>query len=233
MTEKTERYLCMHFLRTLMQLKLLNDIVGNIIGKQASEIVELLVGKKNMNEFIIAKKLKLTINQTRNILYKLADVNLVSFTRKKDKKKGWYTYFWTLEIEKALELLDSNISAELENLKNQLKSRETKRFYVCNTCKVELSEETALLHNFTCQECGSVYDLQTDKKIVNDLHSRIAKYDVILKSIREELDKITVKETKKKERVERKELKAVKAKKAKKKVIAKKVKKVKKAKKKR
>jgi transcription factor E len=81
-----------------MQTKLLSEVVNEIAGKQASDILNLLIGKKDVNEFLIAKKLKLTINQVRNILYKLSNFNLVTFTRKKDKKKGWYTYFWGIHI---------------------------------------------------------------------------------------------------------------------------------------
>ncbi len=187
-----------------MQIKLLNEILSNVVGKQAGEIVNLLVGRKNVNEFIIAKKLKLTINQVRNILYKLSDAGLISFTRKKDKRKGWYTYFWTLNVEKSLELLGSNIKKELENLRNQLKNRESKRFYFCATCKTEVNEETAMLHNFTCDECGEVYQLQTDKKIINDLALKVKKLESSLAIINEELAKITVIESKKRQKLEKK-----------------------------
>jgi len=189
-----------------MQIKLLNDILSNVVGRQASEIVDLLAGKKNVNEFILAKKLKLTINQVRNILYKLSHAGLVSFTRKKDKRKGWYTYFWTLNIGKSLELLESNIKKELESLKNQLKNRESRRFYFCNTCKTEVNEETALLHNFTCSECGEVYELQTDKKILNDLMLKIKKLESGIMIIEEELSKVRVKETKKQVNLDKKEI---------------------------
>ena len=54
-----------------MQIKFLKSIVEHLINKQAIPIVDLLAGKKDVNEFLIAKKLGLTINQTRNILYKL------------------------------------------------------------------------------------------------------------------------------------------------------------------
>jgi len=85
-----------------MQIKLLKDIVSSIVGQSSSKIVDLLYDKKNVNEFLIAKKLGLTINQTRNVLYRLADEGLVSFIRKKDNKKGgWYTYFWTLNSGKS------------------------------------------------------------------------------------------------------------------------------------
>ena len=190
-----------------MQIKLLNEILSNVIGKQASEIVNLLVGKKNVNEFIIAKKLKLTINQVRNILYKLSDAGLVSFTRKKDRRKGWYTYFWTLNVEKSLELLESNVRKELEVLRNQLKNRESRRFYVCNSCKIEVNEETALMHNFTCSECGEVYELQTDKKIVNDLGAKIRKLESTIAVIVQELNSIHEKEKKRQEKAMKKEKK--------------------------
>ena len=54
-----------------MQIKFLKSIVENLINKQSAEIIDLLAGKKDVNEFAMAKKLNLTINQTRNILYKL------------------------------------------------------------------------------------------------------------------------------------------------------------------
>ncbi len=51
--------------------KILKNVVTLIVGKQAEDIVDLLDTKKHVNEFVIAKKLNLTINQTRNILYKI------------------------------------------------------------------------------------------------------------------------------------------------------------------
>ena len=128
-----------------MQIKFLKSIVEHLTNKPASDIVDLLAGKKDVNEFLIAKKLNLTINQTRNILYRLSDFGLVSFIRKKDKRKGWYIYFWTLNIYESLSLLSQKMRQELDNLKNQLKGRKEKRYYSCNTCTIEVSEDVALL----------------------------------------------------------------------------------------
>ena len=66
---------------------LLKEVVVIIVGKQAEPIADLLHSNKHVNEFLIAKKLNLTINQARNILYKIADYGLVSSIRKKYKKK--------------------------------------------------------------------------------------------------------------------------------------------------
>ena len=136
-----------------MQIKFLKSIVENLINKQSAEIIDLLAGKKDVNEFAMAKKLNLTINQTRNILYKLSDYGLVSFTRKKDKRKGWYIYFWTLDAYESLKLLEENLRKKLEKFEEQSKNRKENRYYVCNTCSIEVNEETALANNFICTEC--------------------------------------------------------------------------------
>ena len=139
-----------------------------IIGKQAETIVDFLDGNKYLNEFLIAKKLDLTINQTRNILYKLSDQGIVSSIRKKDKRKGWYTYFWKMEVIKALEFLKMNIQKKTEQIKNQIENRELKRFYVCERCNIEFNEENALLYEFTCNECGSIFVLKDNTKVLKE-----------------------------------------------------------------
>src|SRR3989338_5700405 len=112
-----------------MQIDLLKEIVSSVVGQTGNSIVDLLYGKKNVNEFIIAKKLNVTINQARNVLYKLADEGLVSFVRKKDRKKGgWYTYFWTLNTGKGLYKFKNILEKEIENLQNQHNTKKTKRF---------------------------------------------------------------------------------------------------------
>ena len=194
-----------------MQINLLKNIVEDIAGKQAREIVDLLFEKRDINEFLMAKKLKLTINQTRNILYKLSDSGLVSFTRKKDKRKGWYIYFWTLNTEKSLELLEKKISAEIAQLDTQLKNRKTKRFYFCETCSVEVGEETALLHNFACLECGNVYKLAVQDKMIEELKNKIEKLKKNVDNIQEEKKKAEEeKERKRKQGRKKKENKKIK-----------------------
>jgi transcription factor E len=158
-----------------MQVKFLKSIVEHLTNKQSVTIVDLLVGKKDVNEFIIAKKLGLTINQTRNILYKLSDFGLVSFTRKKDKRKGWYIYFWTLNIANSLNLLEKKLTDELLQLEAQLRSRQEKRYYICKTCNIEVTEEASLLNDFTCSECEQVYTLSNNQEVINKLENEIAR----------------------------------------------------------
>jgi transcription factor E len=191
-----------------MQVKFLKSIVETLVGKQAVPIIDLLSDKENVNEFLIAKKLALTINQTRNILYKLFDYGLVSFIRKKDKKKGWYIYFWTLNIYQSLNLLEQTLKKELEQLESQLKNRKEKRYYTCNTCSIEVSEENALLNDFVCSECEEVYELSKNEDMVKDLEGKISKIrkeiDLVVSERMEEGGKLEKKKERKIKSAERK-----------------------------
>lgn len=190
----TRKLFIQDFLERSMQIKLLKDVVASIIGPNTSTIVDLLYGKKNVNEFLIAKKLNLTINQTRNILYKLADEGLVSFIRKKDSKKGgWYTYFWTLDTEKSLLNLKNALLKEMDNLKNQLNSKRAKRFYYCPNCHVEYTEENALIHNFVCPECGAVFEFKDNTLVIKQIEKDVLKVEENLNVVNKELDDISKK----------------------------------------
>ena len=196
-----------------MLKKFLKEVVVLIASKQAEEIVDLLDTKKHINEFTIAKKLDLTINQTRNILYKISDQGLVSFIRKKDKRKGWYTYFWKIEILKSLEFLKENILKKINQLEGQIKSRETKRFYVCERCHIELSEENALLYDFTCNECGALFVVKDNQKMLRELKKSLGALNKDLGFVQAEIDKEREKLDKEKIKEQKKIEKSIKKKK--------------------
>ena len=199
-----------------MLREFLKEVVSIVVGKQAEDIIDMLNGKKYVNEFLIAKKLGITINQTRNILYKISDQGLISSIRKKDKRKGWYTYFWRIEVMKSLEFLSNIIEKRIEQLKSQIKSRETKEFYVCEQCNIEVNAENALLHEFTCNECGEVYKLKDNTKILKELKKEVTRLEEKLKLVQEEVDK----EQSKMDKQRAKEIKQEVAEKAKKKAAA-------------
>ncbi|MFH1327176.1 MAG: hypothetical protein ABIH59_03560 [archaeon] len=190
-----------------MLRKFLKDVVVLVVGKQAEEIADLLNSNKHVNEFSIAKKLGITINQTRNILYKISDHGLVSSIRKKDKRKGWYTYFWKIEILKALEFLRGILLKKLEQISNQIKSRESKQFYVCELCNVEFNEESALIHDFTCQECGNVFVIKDNTSVLRELKKNFVKLQKELDIVDQEIEKERAKSDKKRVGEIKKELK--------------------------
>jgi transcription factor E len=181
-----------------MLLKFLEEVVAITVGKQAEMIADLLNTSKHVNEFILAKKMDITINQTRNILYKLSDFGLVSSIRKKDKRKGWYTYFWKIEILKSLEFLKSHILKRKEQIENQIKSRETKEFYVCERCNIEFNAENAMLNDFTFNECGEVFTLKDNTKVIREMKKVFNRLEKEVADIEIEIDKEKAKINKKK-----------------------------------
>jgi transcription initiation factor TFIIE subunit alpha len=175
--------------------KLLKEIIGTVSGSSAEKVVDLLFGKKNVNEFIIAKKLNITINQTRNILYKLGDEGLVSFIRKKDKKKGgWYTYFWTLNTERCLNRYKDTVQKDIESLQFQVTTLLSKTHFLCKNCNIEYNEENALIHDYTCPECGETLEIKNPSDTVNQINNQIRKKEELLIQISMELAVIEKKE---------------------------------------
>ena len=204
-----------------MQIDLLYDLVEEMAGEGTGRIVNILFKKKDVNEFLIAKKMELTINQVRNILYKLSADNLVSFVRKKDKRKGWYIYYWTLNTEKCLMKLGDSLQSKIDNFERTLNSRETKRFYVCTACDIEVGEEKALEHQFSCEECADIYQLSDNAKPIRDAKTWITKTKKNLQLMHNELSAVQKKlyiarkrasnKLKKEEKVKKDLMKAIRA----------------------
>ena len=134
----------------------IEDMIGEVGGSDAAGIYRLLKDKENLNEFIIAEKLKLTINQIRNIMYKFERYNLISSTRKKDRKKGWYIYFYTFNSKQAEEVVLHLKKERIRILEKQLEREEAHEFYSCPNKCVRLTLENAMEHNFICFECGKL-----------------------------------------------------------------------------
>lgn len=139
----------------------LNNLITHLINKEAVAVIDQLQKRKNVSEFSLAEKLKMSINQFRNIIYKLDSFNLVSSSRKKDKQKGWYVYYWTFYPERLEHLYLQLKRKKLERLKKKLDLEQKTDFYICpNKCvRVPLAEGMEL--SFRCPECGKL--LQEDK----------------------------------------------------------------------
>src|SRR3990167_10534672 len=112
-------------------LNIVEEFVQEIAGKDAIKLLNLLKEKENISEFDIAEVLKMSINQIRNLLYKLNSYNLVYSNRKKDREKGWYIYYWTFNFKHARDLLIMRKKQELGHLQEELSKENEQRFYIC------------------------------------------------------------------------------------------------------
>jgi len=189
----------------MLTKKKIEEVVGDLVGSDAMPVVGVLEKKDNISEFTIATKTKLDIKHTRKLLYKLYEQNLVSFTRKKDKKKGWYVYYWTFKPDRARFLYVRIREDRLERLNERLKHEESDQFFVCQNSCVRLNFDQATNFDFHCPECGEIVFQEDNAKKIADLKKGI---EVLHKALRaKKIFQVVSLVVKKKKAVKKKPLK--------------------------
>ena len=163
-------------------MHLFEELVKDVCGPNGIKILKLLEGKENVSEFTLAENLDMNINELRTLLYKLTEHNLILSTRRKDKQKGWYVYYWTFNFRHARDLLIKQKEKKLAELKEKLSNKEVPK-YVCQNGCVSLNLENAMEIEFKCPECNSLLKLREVKYNEEIISSKI-------KLIEEELEKI-------------------------------------------
>ncbi len=153
--------------------------VAEVIGEEAVPIVQYLKGKKNISEFKIAESIKAEVNSVRKMLYAMQTSNLVSYYRKKDRQKGWYISYWTLNDPGFGYLAVATKQQRLQQLRERLHKEETNQglFYICPSLCVRLEFEKAADISFKCPECGSTLQHQDNNKTIEQLRSRISEIE--------------------------------------------------------
>ncbi|HLD12734.1 MAG TPA: hypothetical protein VJB87_04025 [Candidatus Nanoarchaeia archaeon] len=143
------------------------------LGKEALALLNHLYKKENVSEFKIAEKMKVTVNQVRSLLYRFQEKNLVTFTRKKDSKKGWYVYFWTLDMKETKALFLKVRKRQLIDQQQQLTMESQGAYFSCKSKCIRLPFEQALDIQFQCPECGEVLNQEQNPKTIEQLKKNI------------------------------------------------------------
>ncbi len=163
--------------------KIVEEVTAEVAGEDVVPLVRALYKRKDVSEFKVAERIGKEVNQARNMLYRLYDANLVSFTRRKDKKKGWYIYYWTLKPGRIKPLLKSIRKKQLDALKERLRKESESQFYICSTKCVRLDFEKATDFEFKCPECGEIMNQENNALNIAGLKKGIVKLEKELKSI--------------------------------------------------
>lgn len=182
--------------------KFIEDLVKEVVGEEAIKLVDSIKGKKNVSEFKIADKLKITVNQVRNMLYGLNSRSLVTFTRKKDKKKGWYIYYWTFDEKRASEAIIDLKEKKIQQLNRLLEKENSTIYYICPNDDTRMNAENALEHQFKCTECGQILIQDNNvvkiDKIKQDINNLEEELRLIRPVIKEKVVKVKPEEVVKK-----------------------------------
>lgn len=115
--------------------KLATKVISEVVGNDAIPAINLLYGKQDISEFDVADLYEEDINYARNVLYRMHNNNLVSFMKKKDKTRGWYVYYWTLNPQRVKELAIQVDINRFNNLSKRLEREKGHLYYICcNKC---------------------------------------------------------------------------------------------------
>jgi transcription initiation factor TFIIE subunit alpha len=157
------------------QNDLIEKVVIEVLGEEVIPLIRVMKNKVNLSEFKLAEKINKEVNATRNLLYKLHDLNLASFIRRKDKKKGWYIYYWTLQQKNAEHILKKLKKKKIEALTERLRRESSGNFFVCPEKCIRLDFERAFEFEFKCPECGAIISQEDNREKINELEEEIKK----------------------------------------------------------
>jgi transcription initiation factor TFIIE subunit alpha len=153
-------------------------VVTELVGDEALPFVFYIKGKKHISEFIIAEELDEEIHKTRNILYRLFEHNIVTFTRKKDRIKGWYICYWDFNEKIIPYLLQKIRQGKIEKLSERLQKEQENAFYLCRNACTRMSFEAAIESNFKCPECSEVMHEQNNQRTIEFIKEKIKELKV-------------------------------------------------------
>ena len=154
---------------------LMEELVKEVAGDDVLALLRLILGKSNVSEFKIAEKLNITVNQVRNMLYRLNEHNLVAFTRKKDKEKGWYIYFWTFDTFNARLLIIERKQKKIAELKRMINEENTTGMYVCPSRCIRVNAQQALDLEYKCTTCNTLLKEEDSRQLVEKTKNYIEK----------------------------------------------------------
>ena len=153
----------------------MDAVVTELVGEDVMPVVKYLKGKKDISEFEIAEKLGLEVNQTRNMLYRMFGYNIVTYHRKKDRIKGWYISYWTLNPPRIKELVLENQKKKIDVLNEKLlkETANQNMFFLCPSLCIRADFDQATNLGYHCPECGSLLTQQDNSKTIENIKRRI------------------------------------------------------------
>ncbi|RLG18822.1 hypothetical protein DRN75_00790 [Nanoarchaeota archaeon] len=177
----------------VLRNKIVKERLKELGGDQVIEVCKIILSKrlKKANEFEIAEKMKLKVNKVRAILYKLHAKKVVTYTRKRDKRKGWYIYIWSLKPRDIVKFAMNETYNEIRAIEREIREyKEGKEFYICEDCGVRVRLIEAMKQMFTCNYCGEPLKKEdTESKIkqaearIRNLESQLYKLKKLMKEV--------------------------------------------------
>jgi transcription initiation factor TFIIE subunit alpha len=153
--------------------------IANLFGgEEAVTVVKSLKKLGEATDEMITNDLKVEkevrLNNVRKILYKLYDHGLVSSTRVRDDKTGWFIFYWRLQPDQMDAFIRSRKKRILDKLRTRLDLERNHTFFVCKTDKdVRVTFEDAMETSFKCARCGKQLESSENPGMVSVLETKV------------------------------------------------------------
>lgn len=149
-------------------------IASMIGGDEYLKVARSLLKSEDATDEEIASSTGLRINMVRKVLYDLFGKALITGTRIKDERKGWFVYRWRTREDEVEHFITGQKKKILDRLQKRYNYESSSEFYHCGNedCK-KITFEDALELFFKCPICNNVVNLSNNDKIKNALNNKI------------------------------------------------------------
>jgi len=150
----------------------LKQVLKDFGNQEAIKIAKILIeiDDDEITDERIAELTKIKLNIVRKILYILNENKLTMFKRVRDKRSGWFVYYWNENFDNLPNLLQERRNDVIEKLEIRMKFEEQNYFFRCNNgCKNRYIFIDAMEHNFRCPECSGGF-LEEDRNAEKITH---------------------------------------------------------------
>ena len=156
--------------------------IANLFGgEEAVTVVKSLKKIGEATDEIIANDCGIRLNTVRKVLYKLYDHGLVSCTRVRDEKTGWFIFYWRLQPDQLDAFIRSRKKRALDKLKQRLDFEKNHSFFICKTDPdVRVTFEEAMETSFKCGKCGNQLDSTDNAGLITGVEARVQKLEAEL-----------------------------------------------------
>ncbi|MFQ6050617.1 MAG: transcription factor [Candidatus Hydrothermarchaeota archaeon] len=144
-----------------------------IVGDEGMKVISML-NERSATDAEIAEKTGLRVNAVRKVLYKLYDHHLATYVRTRDKESGWYTYTWTLNLDRSMDIIETKKEKAIKRVEEKIRFYEETAIYECPRRCYEYTFEQASEANFRCM-CGEPLNYSDPSEKIEKLRLSLKK----------------------------------------------------------
>ncbi|MHA1340713.1 MAG: hypothetical protein ACTSRZ_11340 [Promethearchaeota archaeon] len=165
--------------------KILDQLAGEDCIKVAEELYNIDADEITDDE--LANICNIKLNVVRKMLYVLNEHKLSEFKKVRDKRSGWFIYYWHHTFDNLSSFIKKKQEIVMEKLLQRLEYEEKNQFFKCENHSYNHNEESnnkscifkttfnvAMDLNFKCPQCGGSLNYDDNSAIKDFLKEKVA-----------------------------------------------------------